>query len=226
VTPVPERHEIGSLIAGAKTIGVELDEDAASLLISFLDRFYSWNRFGGFTRIPRDQGLRLHLLESLTVVGDLRGAKTVVDLGTGGGMPGIPLAIVVGGTDFTLVEARGRRCTFLREIIRDYGLAGRVEIVEGDAWDLARGTKRFDGVLARAFLPPKDLLILGSRLITRTGRVLVMGSNEEWIQTVSPSGLFEETGLELRSQRTLILPCGGEARRIFRFERPASDCFT
>jgi len=226
VTRVADRHEIDTLIAGAKAMGVELNEGQASLLLAFLDRFYSWNRFGGFTRIPREKGLRLHLLDSLTVVGDLAGATAIADLGTGGGMPGIPLALAVRESAFTLVEVRGRRCTFLREVVRDYGLSPRVEVVEGDAWGLARGTNRFDAVLARAFLPPKRLLSLGSKLIRPTGRVIVMGSSEEWIQETPPSLLLAETGLEMVAERTLSLPGGGEVRRIFRFQRPPGECFT
>jgi 16S rRNA (guanine527-N7)-methyltransferase len=226
VKPVFERNALEVLTAGSKALGVEVDQDEALLLLEFLDRFYDWNRFCGFTRIAREDGLRLHLLDSLSVIHDLVGAVTIVDLGTGGGMPGMPLAIASREAKFTLVEARGRRCNFLREIVRDFELEGRVEIVEGDARELVGESRRFDAVVARAFLPPMDLLNLGSRLITELGRVLVMGSNEEWLRQADLARLNRQTGLALRYQRSLTLPSGGEPRRIFRFEPGKAECFT
>jgi len=214
----PARKEVEALMAGAREIGAAVSERDATRLLEFLERFYAWNRFGGFTRIPRDQGVRLHLLDSLSVASDLVGAGAIIDLGTGGGMPGIPLAIVLRDSDFTLVEARGRRCSFLREIVRDFRLASRVNVVEADARTLASEPRRYDAVVARAFLPPKDLLALGRRLISGRGRVIVMASNAEWLLDVSPAELSSQLGIELRSERSLTLPSGTEARRIFRFE--------
>lgn len=218
MTALSRPRDIDTLLAGAKTLGVDLDESDAHALLAFLEHFYSWNRYGGFTRIPKKEGIRLHLLDSLSVVKDLGGAASIADLGTGGGMPGIPLAIVSCDSEFTLVESRGRRCTFLREVVRDYGLVSRVRVLEADAWELARSAQRFDAVLARAFLPPKNLLLLGSRLIRPAGRVIVMGSDDEWIKGAATADLLEELALELRSDRRLVLPGGEETRRIFRFE--------
>jgi 16S rRNA (guanine527-N7)-methyltransferase len=226
VTALSDPAEIDTLIVGAKELGIDLAESDAGALLDFLDRFYSWNRYGGFTRIPREHGVRLHLLDSLSVVNDLADAVSITDLGTGGGMPGIPLALVLRGSEFTLVESRGRRCTFLREVVRDYGLGSRVRVLEGDAWDLARGAKRFDAVLARAFLPPRELLVLGSQLIA-AGRIIVMGSDEDWMRGPAIADLLNDLGIELRSDRALVLPGGEETRRVFRFERRRRvECFT
>jgi 16S rRNA (guanine527-N7)-methyltransferase len=227
VTSLSDLAAIDTLFAGAKELGIDLVESDACALLDFLDRFYSWNSYGGFTRIPREHGVRLHLLDSLSVVNDLADAVSITDLGTGGGMPGIPLALVLRGSEFTLVESRGRRCTFLREVVRDYGLGSRVRVLEGDAWDLARGTTRFDAVLGRAFLPPRKLLVLGSQLIQAAGRVIVMASDEVWIRGAAVTGLLNDLGLELRSARAFVLPNGEETRRVFRFERPRLlECFT
>jgi 16S rRNA (guanine527-N7)-methyltransferase len=226
VTALSEPADIDTLAVGAKEFGIDLAESDVGALLDFLDRFYSWNRFGGFTRIPREHGVRLHLLDSLSVVSDLADAVSIADLGTGGGMPGIPLALVLRGSEFTLVESRGRRCTFLREVVREYGLGSRVRVLEGDARDLAGGAERFDAVLGRAFLPPRELLVLGSELIA-SGRVIVMGSDEEWIRGPAITDLLNDLGLELRSDRALVLPGGQETRRVFRFERRRqAECFT
>lgn len=227
MTAIPDPAEIDTLMVGAEQLGVELLPIDACALLKFLDRFYSWNRYGGFTRIPRELGVRLHLLDSLSVVSDLGDALSIADLGTGGGMPGIPLALVRRASEFTLVESRGRRCTFLREVVREYGLGSRVRVLEGDAWGLARGVKRFDAVLGRAFLPPRELLVLGSTLIETAGCVIVMGSDEKWVRGAATADLLNDLGLELQSDRALVLPGGDETRRVFRFERRHRlECFT
>jgi hypothetical protein len=101
-----------------------------------------------------------------------------------------------------------------------------VQVLEGDAWDLARGAKRFDAVLGRAFLPPRELLVLGSQLIA-AGRIIVMGSDEDWIRGPAIADLLNDLGIELRSDRALVLPGGEETRRVFRFERRRRvECFT
>lgn len=219
MTRGPDPKEIDALVTGAKSIGVSVSPDAAIRLVGFLERFYAWNRFGGFTRIRRADAVRLHLLDSLTLVPDLVGARTVLDIGTGGGMPGIPLALVLDGVTFTLVESRARRCTFLREIVRDFGLASRVSIHEGDAREIVHDAKRFDAVVARAFLPPRELIALGAQLITAAGCVIVMGSSDERVRPMLSSDFASSPRLVLTSERALTLPCGDELRRIFRFER-------
>jgi 16S rRNA (guanine527-N7)-methyltransferase len=222
VIPLLDRREFDDLRSGARAIGIELNENEARALLRYLDRFYSWNRYGGFTSIPRGDAVRLHLLDSIALATDLMGARSIVDLGTGGGMPGVPLALVLHGSAFTLVESRGRRCTFLREVIRENDLAGRVEVLEMDAWKLAEEEKRFDAVVARAFLPPQRLLLLASRIVGPAGRVIVMSSNEDWIKDDRAIDLLTEVGLELRSERTFVLPAGDEIRRVFRFQRCGS----
>jgi 16S rRNA (guanine527-N7)-methyltransferase len=224
---IPSRPaDIDALTAGAKAIGVDLTEGEASSLLGFLARFYSWNRFGGFTRITQQDAIRLHLLDSLSAVPALAGAQSVADLGTGGGMPGIPLALVLRESDFTLVESRGRRCSFLREVVREYGLGNRVHVMQADALELAGRAKRYDAIVSRAFLPPRELLILACRIIHTGGRVIIMGSSNAWVGDPALQVLLAETGLELRSDRSFVLPMGSEVRQISCFVRSRGECFT
>ena len=226
MTTASRPADVGALTTGAKAIGVDLTEGEVSSLLGFLARFYSWNRFGGFTRIPQQEAIRLHLLDSLSVVPELVGARSIADLGTGGGMPGIPLALVLRESDFTLVESRGRRCNFLREVVREHGLGNRVHVMEADAHDLALGAKRFDAVVSRAFLPPRELLILAAQILRPGGRVIIMASSDAWFRDLALDVLFAETRLQLRSERSLVLPMGSEGRQIYCFVQSAKECFT
>ena len=99
--------------------------------------------------------------------------RTLLDLGSGAGLPGIPLKIVLGEVELVLVEARRKRVSFLASVIRELGLeharvvGRRVE----DAMDELEGG--FDAVVMRCVGDPGDLLPIASRLVVRPGGVVV-----------------------------------------------------
>jgi 16S rRNA G527 N7-methylase RsmG len=116
------------------------------------------------------------------------------------------------------VESR-RRCSFLKEIVRENRLATRVKVLQRDAKAIELSDKRFDAVASRAFLPPCELLNIGYGIAAPGGRIVVMGSCESWLEGMEASGVPRVADLELRTDRGLILPGGNERRRIFRFAR-------
>jgi len=198
---------------GARGIGVGLNEDQVEALIDYLDRLYLWNDSAGLTRIDRGDAVRLHLLDALTIVPALAGATEILDLGTGAGVPGIPLAIAVPGLRVTLVETRRRKCSFLAETIGGLGLVD-CTVMEEDAHVLAASGRRWEVVTGRAFLAPRGLLELGSRLLGPAGRVVVMGGpglDMAELATVEPMRAVYE--------RELVLPGGSERRTVVAFER-------
>ena len=115
--------ELAGLVAGAEQLGVSLTPEVATRLLGFLELLYAWNDFAGFTAVDRRDAVRLHLLDSLAVAPMLTGARHIADLGSGAGLPGIPLATYLGGAMFTLVESKRRRCSFLREVVRQHELS-------------------------------------------------------------------------------------------------------
>lgn len=85
------------------------------------------------------------------------GATRVLDLGSGGGLPGLVLACEMPGTEFVLLDAQGRRCTFLESAVEQLGISRRVSVVNGRAEEVARlpGYRgSFDAVVSRSFGPP------------------------------------------------------------------------
>jgi 16S rRNA (guanine527-N7)-methyltransferase len=187
-------------------------------MLSFLDSVYDWNDYAGLTRVGRADALRLHLLDSLSIAVELEDMTTILDLGTGAGFPGFPLALAFPNKVFTLVESRSRRCSFLREEARRIGVGQRVNVMHVDAHKL-KGALLVDAVVSRAFLPPHELLELGLTLVRPGGRVVVMlgdaPRNEAPVfdpQRVGP-------GAVSISDRRFRLPLIGEGRRIAVFER-------
>jgi 16S rRNA (guanine527-N7)-methyltransferase len=106
----------------------------------------------GLTSIrERDEARRVHVDESLAaldVMGRFEGP--IVDVGSGGGAPGIPLAAVLPNREVTLLEANGRKCAFLREVAREFP---NVTVVQGRAEE--QETDRFGVAVAKALAPPQ-----------------------------------------------------------------------
>jgi len=155
--------------------GFELAPEQARALARFLELLARWNRVHNLTAIRDPQAaVERHLLESLALAPLLRGER-VADIGTGAGLPGMPLAIAEPSRHFTLIESRAKRVAFLRHVAGDLGLAN-VTVAHGRAEDL-RPEQPFDTVLARAVAPPAELLALSAPLVAPKG-VAVLSTTE------------------------------------------------
>ena len=152
-------------------MGIE-DPALSSRLLDYLALLDRWNHAYNLTAIrdPREMLVK-HLLDSLSMhrhVGDER----MADLGAGGGLPGIPLAIVRPGLQVTLVESAGKKARFMREAKRQLGL-DNVEVIEGRAEAVDR-PGGFDCLVARALGTLGMILDIGGHLLTPQGRLLAM----------------------------------------------------
>ena len=163
------------LESGLRALG--LDPALAPPLLAYLALLARWNRTYNLTAIrdPREM-LAKHLLDSLAMhdaVADLaaRGGR-LADLGTGPGLPGIPLAIAHSGLQVALVESNGKKARFLREAVRQLGLRN-ASVAESriEAFD-APG--QFDAITARALATLPLILGLGGHLLKPDGRLLAM----------------------------------------------------
>jgi 16S rRNA (guanine527-N7)-methyltransferase len=160
--------EIGRRLERA---GIALSEPQTAALARFVDLLMRWNRVHNLT------GLRAlgdivdrHLVESLALRPLLAGDR-IADLGTGAGLPGIPLAIAEPRRAFTLIESRAKRVHFLRHVTSELGLAN-VVVAHCRAEHL-RPEHPFATVLARAVAPPAELLDI-CRSLTAPGSILLL----------------------------------------------------
>ena len=166
--PVALRDE---LHRGLTALGLDADALAPPLLayLALLDR---WNRTYNLTAI-RDPGemVTRHLLDSLAMHPFLE-SGSLADLGTGPGLPGIPLAIARPQLQVTLVESNGKKARFLREAVRTLGLANaRVAESRAEALD-EPGT--YDAITARALDTLTGIIRVGGHLLKPGGRLLAM----------------------------------------------------
>jgi len=157
----------------------ELDLDAAlaAPLLDYLALLARWNRTYNLTAIRDPQEMvGKHLLDSLAMhafVDELaaRGGM-LADLGTGPGLPGIPLAIVKPGLRVTLVESNGKKARFLREAVRQLGLPG-VRVAEARIEAVAE-PGAYDAITARALATLPLIVELGGYLLKPDGVLLAM----------------------------------------------------
>ncbi len=122
-----------------------------------------------------------HIADSLTFGIALPDAETVADIGSGAGLPGVPLAIVYPHLDFTLVDRSGRRCDLIRRAIAIL----RVENCNVVHSDVRTVDKRFDAVVSRAAIPLEDLMIHVKRLLIPQG-CAVLGLSQTGNRPIRP----------------------------------------
>ncbi|MEW9571673.1 16S rRNA (guanine(527)-N(7))-methyltransferase RsmG [Rhodanobacter sp. Si-c] len=155
---------------GIAALGLALPAGAVERLLDYQALLERWNAAYNLTAVrdPAEMVTR-HLLDSLAILPFVQG-ETLADLGTGPGLPGIPLAIAAPGRQILLVDSNGKKVRFLREAIRALRLDGvravqsRVEDVEGS----------FDCITARAFASLADMLAWGGHLLVPGGTWLAM----------------------------------------------------
>lgn len=107
---------------------------------------------------------------------DLHGAldARIIDLGAGGGVPGLVIASDLPHAQLTMVDRRAKRTDFLERMVRRHGWSDRVTVVSADAHHLAdREAGQYDAVVARGFGPPDETLLLAARFVRPGGRIVV-----------------------------------------------------
>ena len=173
--PAPSPATRSRLEAGLDALG--LDRALATPLLDYLALLLRWNRTYNLTAVREPlEMVDKHLLDSLAMhphVIDIAAAGgALADLGTGAGLPGIPLAIATPGLHVTLVESNGKKARFMREAVRKLGLDD-VRVAESRIEALAEpGT--YDAITARALATLPLIVELGGHLLKPGGRLLAM----------------------------------------------------
>lgn len=165
-------QERKALDRGVEQLGLTVDETVCDKLITYLQLLTKWNRAYNLTAIrePEQMVIR-HLLDSLAVVPHLSGNR-IVDVGTGAGLPGIPLALFFPEKEFVLLDSNGKKCRFLVQVRAELGLQN-VEVVHSRVEDY-RPEQLFNTVITRAFASVADILTGSRHLISPDGVILAM----------------------------------------------------
>jgi len=189
-----------------------------------LDMVLSANQCLNLTAIEdRAEARRLHIADSLSAVPELNKAPegTFVDLGSGAGYPGIPLA-VASGRKAILLESRKKRSAFLREIVESLKLSAEVIALRAEEVAKTRHGE-FAAVITRAVAPLPALVELSAPLLVRGGLAIAMKGDLAQEELDAGDRAAEIVGLSRFSQRRFVLAGGGEQRCIVAYEKVAKS---
>lgn len=184
-----------------KALGLEghIDLDAC---LFYLKEMRAWDKTHGLTAIkdPHEMVIK-HLADSLSIHRFIQGNRWV-DVGTGAGLPGVPLALLFPEKQFTLVESQNKKAAFLRHIKRVMHL-NNVEVIQ-ERVEMWHPEQRFDGVVTRAFSSLLQILQLTKHLCSNEGCFLAMkgGFPEEELKLIEQICLHD--GLSVRVEPLLV----------------------
>ena len=161
-----------SIIEGSERLNIPLPVDASRRLTNYLTLLERWNRAYNLTAV-RDPAAMVvrHLLDSLSILPWLQGPN-VLDVGSGAGLPGLPLAITRPDCAFCLLDSNGKRTRFLIQAVAELQLPN-VSVIRSRVEDYQPAT-RFNSVVSRAFATLADMAANAGRLCAPDGRLLAM----------------------------------------------------
>ena len=172
MSPDPAATPDPRIRIGAAALGVPLDDLQTGLLAHFLDLLATWNRAYNLTAVREpEQMVPQHLLDSLSLAPFLFGER-ILDIGTGPGLPGVPLAVARPECRFVLLDANAKKIRFVRQAVLDLRL-GNAEPVQARV-ESYRAAAKFSTIVARAVASVAQLHADAAPLLASPGRLLLM----------------------------------------------------
>lgn len=208
--------DISTLIEGIEKLNLNLEKDQLDEFETYKDLLVEWNKKINITAITDDKEIDVkHFLDSLTpaVTKLLDGDKKIIDVGTGGGFPGIPLKILNKDLDVTLLDSLNKRITFLKEVVDSLKL-DKIEAIHGRAEELGRTEEyreKYDICISRAVASLNTLSEYCLPFVKKGGYFISMKGPE-----------VEE---EVQISRKAIDKLGGKIVRVEKIEIPCSDIY-
>ena len=146
------KAKLASLLAQAN---IKISDQQIQQLIDLVNLLNKWNKAYNLTSVRNPQEMLVkHILDSLVVSPYLQGDR-FIDVGTGPGLPGLPLAIINPSKQFVLLDSLGKRINFIRNAVRELGLTNVTPVLS--RVEEYQPEDKFDGVLSRAFASLKDM---------------------------------------------------------------------
>ena len=213
------KREADALVSAASRLGARIDAPAAERLLAFERELLAWNRRVNLvSRATAGEARERHVLDSLAALADLEGAHQLLDVGSGGGLPGIPLKIARPDLHVTLVESIGKKAEFLEHARARLELGPGLEVrrVRAEGRPSQEGLPRVDAAISRAVADLPSWLKLAVAYLKPSGSVLAMLArfDEGAVREAAASA-----GLQLASVKRYALPTSGAPRAIARFVR-------
>lgn len=189
---------------GLRALNLTLDDTQTNKLIMFIHILMKWNRAYNLTAIiDPEEIMTRHILDSLTILPYLSGID-ILDVGSGAGFPGIPLAVASPNKKFILLDGNGKKTRFLTQAIGELHI-NNATVVKSRVEDY-KPSHYFDVIMTRAFSPLDKFILLTRHLVCPNGELLVM------------KGLYPQAELEKIGGHTTVyplsVPCLDEQRHL------------
>jgi 16S rRNA (guanine527-N7)-methyltransferase len=193
------------LVAGLQTLDLFADAAKIERLLAFIALIEKWNKAYNLTAIRnRREMVSLHLLDSLAIAPYLQGAR-IIDVGTGAGLPGIPLAIYAPEKQFVLLDSNSKKTRFVQQAVVELKLQN-VTVCHSRVEDY-RPETGFDTILTRAFAALPEIMQVTRHLLAQNGILLAMKGREpddELVQLDADYALFAMQVPGIDAQRCLV----------------------
>lgn len=181
-----------ALANGIKGLDLTASVEQQSKLLTLLEQLVKWNKSYNLTAIKNPmEGLTLHLLDSLAVIPFIK-QQQILDVGTGAGFPGLPLAIMLPEVQFSLLDSNSKKIRFIRQQIHLLGL-DNVEAIHSRVEQPRE--EQYAGIISRAFASIEDMVQLTEHLLQQNGRWLLM------------KGLYSEQEVSALSGKVREIAC-------------------
>ena len=160
------------LESGIKELNLPITETQINQLVQFIELIAKWNKAYNLTAVRNNNDMaKLHILDSLAILPHIQGER-IIDIGTGAGLPGIPLALCLPEIQFTLLDSNAKKTRFVQQAVLELKL-NNVTVIHNRVEDYQPEIK-FDAVLTRAFASLPDIIKLTSHLLNNNGVLLAM----------------------------------------------------
>ena len=200
---------INKLSALLKAANISLSDQQKQQLVGYVELLHKWNKAYNLTSVRDPQQMLVrHILDSIVVEPHLQGDR-FIDVGTGPGLPGIPLAIVRPQAQFTLLDSLGKRVRFLRQVQHELGLTN-VTPVQSRVEEFP-AEPPFDGVISRAFASLEDMVNWCHHLPSAQGHFYALKGvrPDDEINTLPPGFVVQQVYPlqvpELEGERHLVV---------------------
>jgi 16S rRNA (guanine527-N7)-methyltransferase len=199
----------------AMELGIELAADELEKFSCFADELKKWNKKINLTALRDDRDIAIkHFADSLTLLGTVKKKGSLLDLGSGGGFPAIPLKIMLPGLSVVSVDAVEKKILFQRQAARILHLH-EYTALHARAEELAKSyASHFDYVVSRAFSELPYFVSLALPLLKHNGRIVAMKGREGKDEAVAAKGQLSDLGAKVIECIPLKLPVAQDDRYL------------